>query len=50
MASFSRYDNQYDRYGNRRTKEELDRMESEFNQQQQQKPQTNTKSRGGGGG
>ncbi len=37
MASFSRYDNQYDRYGNRRTKEELDRMESEFNQQQQQK-------------
>ncbi len=37
MASFSRYDNQYDRYGNRRTKEELDRMESEFNEQQQQK-------------
>jgi regulator of protease activity HflC (stomatin/prohibitin superfamily) len=37
MASFSRYDNQYDMYGNRRTKEELDRMESEFNQQQQQK-------------
>ncbi len=34
MASFSRYDNQYDRYGNRRTKEELDRMEAEFNQEQ----------------
>jgi regulator of protease activity HflC (stomatin/prohibitin superfamily) len=37
MASFSRYDNQWDNRGNRRTKEELDKMENEFNQEQQQK-------------
>jgi regulator of protease activity HflC (stomatin/prohibitin superfamily) len=37
MASFSRYDNQWDNRGNRRSSEELDRMEEEFNKQQQLK-------------
>ena len=35
MKTFSRYTNQYDNYGRRRTNEELDRMEEEFNQQKQ---------------
>jgi regulator of protease activity HflC (stomatin/prohibitin superfamily) len=35
MATFSRYDNQWDRNGNRRSKEELDRLEEEFNKEQQ---------------
>ena len=34
MAKFSRYDNRWDNYGNRRSDEELDRMELEFNQEQ----------------
>jgi len=37
MKTFSRYTNQYDNYGRRRTDEELDRMEKEFNQQKQVK-------------
>jgi regulator of protease activity HflC (stomatin/prohibitin superfamily) len=37
MASFSRYDHRYDNYGRRRTEEEIDRLEIEFNQQQEQK-------------
>ena len=35
MKTFNRYNNQYDNYGRRRTNEELDRMEEEFNQQKQ---------------
>ncbi len=35
MKTFSRYTNQYDPNGRRRTNEELDRMEVEFNQQKQ---------------
>jgi regulator of protease activity HflC (stomatin/prohibitin superfamily) len=35
MKTFSRYTNQYDPNGRRRTNEELDRMEEEFNQQKQ---------------
>jgi regulator of protease activity HflC (stomatin/prohibitin superfamily) len=37
MASFSRYDHQYDDRGQRRTREELDQLELEFNQEQKQK-------------
>ena len=37
MATFSRYDNQYDEHGQRRTREELDQLELEFNQKQKQK-------------
>jgi regulator of protease activity HflC (stomatin/prohibitin superfamily) len=37
MGSFSRYEHRYDNYGNRRSEEELDRMEIEFNQEQTQK-------------
>lgn len=37
MAKFSRYDNRWDRFGNRRSDEELDRMEQEFNLNQEQK-------------
>ncbi len=35
MARFNRYDNRWDSRGNRRSEEELDRMEEEFNQQEQ---------------
>ena len=35
MAKFDRYDYRYDNRGNRRSEEELDRMEEEFNQQEQ---------------
>jgi regulator of protease activity HflC (stomatin/prohibitin superfamily) len=34
MAKFSRYDNRWDNRGNRRSEEELDRMEQEFNYNQ----------------
>ena len=34
MATFSRYDHRWDSRGNRRSDEELDRMEEEFNQEQ----------------
>jgi regulator of protease activity HflC (stomatin/prohibitin superfamily) len=37
MATFSRFDNRWDSRGNRRSEEELDRMEQEFNQQQKLK-------------
>ena len=37
MATFSRFDNRWDSHGNRRSEEELDRMEQEFNQQQKLK-------------
>lgn len=37
MTNFSRYTYQYDRNGRRRSDEELDQMEQEFNQQKQQK-------------
>lgn len=37
MAKFSRYDNRWDNYGNRRSEEELDRMEKEFNQEEELK-------------
>jgi regulator of protease activity HflC (stomatin/prohibitin superfamily) len=37
MATFSRYDNRWDSRGNRRSDEELDRMEQEFNQEQKLK-------------
>lgn len=39
MSNFSRFDNRYDNRGNRRSEEELDRMEEEFNQQQNLKKQ-----------
>lgn len=35
MAKFNRYNQRWDNLGNRRSEEELDRMESEFNQSQQ---------------
>ena len=35
MAKFSRFDNRYDYRGNRRSEEELDQMELEFNQEEQ---------------
>jgi len=31
MAKFRRYDYQWDNYGKRRSEEELDRMEEQFN-------------------
>jgi len=34
MAKFNRYDNRWDNHGNKRSDEELDRMEKEYNQQQ----------------
>jgi regulator of protease activity HflC (stomatin/prohibitin superfamily) len=37
MARFDRYDHRYDLRGNRRSEEELDRMEEEFNQEEQLK-------------
>jgi regulator of protease activity HflC (stomatin/prohibitin superfamily) len=37
MATFSRYDNRWDSRGNRRSEEELDQMELEFNKEQQLK-------------
>jgi len=37
MAKFSRYSNQWDDRGNRRSEDELNRLEEEFNQQQQLK-------------
>jgi regulator of protease activity HflC (stomatin/prohibitin superfamily) len=37
MNKFSRYNNRWDNYGNRRSDEELDRMEQEFNLKQEQK-------------
>ena len=35
MKAFNRYDNRFDRYGNRRTDEQLNQLEQEFNQAQQ---------------
>ena len=35
MAKFNRYNQRWDNLGNRRSEEELDRMESEFNQSKQ---------------
>jgi regulator of protease activity HflC (stomatin/prohibitin superfamily) len=37
MKAFNRYDNRFDSYGNRRTDEQLNKLESEFNKQQEQK-------------
>lgn len=37
MASFSRYEHRYDNYGNRRSEEELNQLETQFNQEQEQK-------------
>ncbi len=37
MARFDRYDHRYDARGNRRSEEELDKMEEEFNEQEQLK-------------
>ena len=37
MAKFSRYDYRYDNHGNRRSEEELDRLETQFNNEQQLK-------------
>jgi regulator of protease activity HflC (stomatin/prohibitin superfamily) len=37
MKAFNRYDNRFDSYGNRRTDEQLNKLEQEFNQEQQQK-------------
>jgi regulator of protease activity HflC (stomatin/prohibitin superfamily) len=35
MKAFNRYDNRFDSYGNRRTDEQLNKLEEEFNQEQQ---------------
>jgi regulator of protease activity HflC (stomatin/prohibitin superfamily) len=43
MAKFRRYDYQWDNYGKRRSEEELDRMEEQFNQEQKLKQQKMTK-------
>jgi regulator of protease activity HflC (stomatin/prohibitin superfamily) len=43
MAKFRRYDYQWDMKGNRRSEEELDRMEEQFNQEQKLKQQKMTK-------
>ncbi len=40
MATFSRYDYRYDNMMNRRSEEELDQMEREFNEKQKQKTKT----------
>lgn len=40
MAKFDRYDYRYDNLGNRRTEDELDQMEREFNEKQKQKTKT----------
>ena len=37
MATFSRYDYRYNEYGNRRTEEEIDQLEKEFNEKETQK-------------
>jgi regulator of protease activity HflC (stomatin/prohibitin superfamily) len=37
MASFNRYEHRYDDYGNRRSDEELEQLETQFNQEQEQK-------------
>jgi regulator of protease activity HflC (stomatin/prohibitin superfamily) len=37
MATFRRYDYQHDNYGRRRSNEEIDQLEQEFNQKQKQK-------------
>jgi regulator of protease activity HflC (stomatin/prohibitin superfamily) len=37
MATFSRFDNRYDEYGNRRTEESLNELENQFNQNQKLK-------------
>ena len=43
MATFNRYDHRWDSRGNRRSEEELNRMEEEFNQQQKLKLKKNMK-------
>ena len=48
MAKFYRYNNLYDTNGRRRSEEELDRLEQEFNQQQQLKTKKMTKLIGAG--
>jgi regulator of protease activity HflC (stomatin/prohibitin superfamily) len=48
MANFRRYDYQWDMKGNRRSEEELDRMEEQFNQEQKLKQQKMTKTITGG--
>ena len=48
MAKFRRYDYQWDMKGNRRSEEELDRMEEQFNQEQKLKQQKMTKTITGG--
>jgi regulator of protease activity HflC (stomatin/prohibitin superfamily) len=48
MANFRRYDYQWDMNGNRRSEEELDRMEEQFNQEQKLKQQKMTKTITGG--
>lgn len=37
MKAFNRFDNRFDSYGNRRTDEQLNRLEEEFNQKQKEK-------------
>ena len=43
MAKFDRYVHRYNQYGNRRTNEELNELETEFNQKQQLKTKKMTK-------
>jgi regulator of protease activity HflC (stomatin/prohibitin superfamily) len=47
MATFNRYNYRYDNYGNRRSEEELNKLETEFNQNQQLKFKKMTKLIGG---
>ena len=37
MEKFNRYNHRYDNYGDRRSEEELDQMELEFNNQQKER-------------
>jgi regulator of protease activity HflC (stomatin/prohibitin superfamily) len=37
MKSFNRFDNRFDTFGNRRSDEQINKLEQEFNQEQQQK-------------
>jgi regulator of protease activity HflC (stomatin/prohibitin superfamily) len=48
MTKFSRYDNRWDSRGNRRSEEELDQMELEFNKEQELKLKKMIKSIGAG--
>ena len=41
MAKFDRYDYRYDAFGNRRSEDELNQLEQEFNAKEKQKQRIN---------